>query len=374
MKNPFILLFIYLLISSTTFSQVYTNKVVGAKNEALKDSIEKEQYPYVLPIWGEKVTAKGFQLPYSAGIGVNYLWQESALIIDDLKVGFNYGTMYDMDELIRFDDATAVANALNIRPDIWLFPFLNIYGILGVAKTSTEINAALWLPDLDSTWSEVTAFSTKADFDAVVMGFGMTPTMGVAGGWIALDMNVAWTDVSALDKPVFTFVFGPRVGKTFKFKKHPDMNIAGWVGGFRVKFSSETAGSINLTDIISMEDMQAKVDQGYEKVDQTSQDIENWWNELSPVEQKNPVNVAKYEAANNVLAKAGDILNAADGALNDAQDATIQYSLEKTLENMWNFVIGTQFQINRHLMVRVEYGFLGTRQQVITGLQYRFGL
>jgi hypothetical protein len=41
---------------------------------------------------------------------------------------------------------------------------------------------------------------------------------------------------------------------------------------------------------------------------------------------------------------------------------------------MWNFIIIAQFQINRHLMVRVEYGFLGTRQQVITGLQYRFGL
>jgi hypothetical protein len=75
----------------------------------LKDSIEKKQYPYVLPIWGKKATAKGFQLPYSAGIGVNYLWQESDLIVDDLMVGFNNGTMHDMDEIIRFDDAVASA-------------------------------------------------------------------------------------------------------------------------------------------------------------------------------------------------------------------------------------------------------------------------
>ena len=50
------------------------------------------------------------------------------------------------------------------------------------------------------------------------MGFGLTPTLGVGGGWIALDINVAWTDVNALDKPLFTFVFGPMAGKTFKFK------------------------------------------------------------------------------------------------------------------------------------------------------------
>jgi hypothetical protein len=67
--------------------------------------------------------------------------QESALIISDLMVGFNNGPMYDMDEIVRFDDAIATANAINVRPDFWLFPFLNVYGIISVAKTST---ATLW--------------------------------------------------------------------------------------------------------------------------------------------------------------------------------------------------------------------------------------
>jgi hypothetical protein len=41
---------------------------------------------------------------------------------------------------------------------------------------------------------------------------------------------------------------------------------------------------------------------------------------------------------------------------------------------MWNFVLGTQYQVNKHFMIRAEAGFLGSRQQIITGLQYRFGL
>ena len=77
-------------------------------------------------------------------------------------------------------------------------------------------------------------FSSKANFNATGFGFGVTPTMGVGGGWLALDMNVTWTDVSALDKPVFTFVFGPRLGKSFKFKK-PESNISFWAGGFRIQ-------------------------------------------------------------------------------------------------------------------------------------------
>jgi hypothetical protein len=244
---------------------------------------------------------------------------------------------------------------------------------MAFAKTSTSINAGVYLPDFDSTWSQVSSISTTAKFDASALGFGLTPTIGVGGIWMAFDMNFVWTKVSALDKPVFTFVFDPRIGKTFQFR-NPNMNIAAWVGAFRVKFTSETSGSINLSELFPPGEMQAKVDQGYAKVDETSQQVESWWNGLNPAEQKNPINVAKYDAANKALVKASGVLTAADAALSDEKTASVQYSLDKSLKNMWNFVIGTQFQINRHFMLRAEYGFLGSRNQFIGGVQYRFGL
>jgi hypothetical protein len=84
-------LFVFLVFTVQAFSQVYTNKVVGEKNQALIDSIEHHEYPCALPIWAKKATVKGFQLPYPAGFSVNYLWQESHLIIDDLTVRVEYG-------------------------------------------------------------------------------------------------------------------------------------------------------------------------------------------------------------------------------------------------------------------------------------------
>ena len=98
------------------------------------DSLKNTEYPYALPIWGAKAAKMGFNLPYSAGIGVNYLWQESDLVLNDLMVGFNNGPMYDLDEIVRFNNAKAAASAVNIRPDIWLFPFLNVYAILGQSQ------------------------------------------------------------------------------------------------------------------------------------------------------------------------------------------------------------------------------------------------
>ena len=373
MKNLFLVIFLGLSSSNFLHAQVYTNKPVGQKSEELVDSIKATPYPYALPIWGDKAAALGFDLPYSAGLSVNYLTQESELVINNIMVGFNGGPQFNIDEIIRIDEALSSASAVNVRPDLWIFPFLNVYGILGKVSSSTKIGAGIFLPDTSNVWSEVASFGTTANFDGTVMGLGITPTMGVGGGWIALDMNFAWTDISALDKPVKTFVFGPRFGKTFKFKR-PQHQMALWVGGFRVKFSSETSGSLPLIDLFPGADIQGKVDGAIENVEQKQMNVDEWWNGLTPIEQANPVNKAKYETANRVLNTAGEVLNGIDGALNDEQTATVDYSLDKSLKDAWNFIVGTQYQLNKKWMIRAEYGFLGSRTQFLTSLQYRFGL
>jgi hypothetical protein len=373
MKKLLIFVIGVLFAAMQTNAQVYTNKVVGEKNQEYVDSIKAKEYPYVLPILGAKVAARGFDLPYSAGISINYFWQKSDIIIDELSVGFNNGPMYDLDEIVRFNSAVSTASALNLRPDIWLLPFLNIYGTFTKGRTSTEIDAGLWLPDTANVWNEITTFSSKAEFDATGIGFGMTPTMGIGGGFLAVDMNFSWQSVSALDKPVFTFVLGPRFGKTFKFK-NPQSSISVWAGGFRLHINSETNGSIALDEVLPLDDLQDKVNSGMEKVTEAQVAVDEWWAGLTPAEQANPINQAKYETANRTIETVGTVLNSVDGALNDEESATVQYSLQKRPKNMWNFIVGSQYQINKHFMLRAEVGFLATRTQFTGGLQYRFGL
>lgn len=374
MKNYKILIFLFLLAGFSASAQVYSNKEVGKKNVELIDSLKKTEWPYALPIWGKKVTAMGYDLPYSAGLSVQYFTQVSDLVIENLMVGFNNGTMYNVDELIRFDKAKATAGGFSVRPDVWVFPFLNVYAILGQTSASTEVGFGLWIPDSTNTSQKVFSAGSTVDFNATTFGFGMTPTIGVAGGFLALDMNVAWTDVPQLSRPAMSFVFGPRMGKSFKLKK-PQRNIAVWVGGFRVHLNSETSGSIALSEVMPPGTLGGKVDEGIEKVGNAQQQVDTWWAGLSQQEQNNPVNKAKYEKANTALDKAGQILAAADNAVSTIESSTVQYSMDKRPKDMWNIVIGSQFQLNKHLMLRLEYGgFVGSRTQVLTGLQYRFGL
>jgi hypothetical protein len=356
------------------FTQVYTNVEVGKNKDEVRDSLKKVEYPYLLPIWGKKVAALGYDLPYSAGINLNVLWQKSDLIIENLSIGFNNGPMYDLDQIIRFNEAVSEATAYNIRPDIWLLPFLNVYGIFANAKPSTSVGFGIYVPDSSDNWNEIMSYSTKANFTATTVGFGITPTIGVGGGWIALDMNWSWSDVSALDEPAKGFIFGPRFGKTFRFKK-PQQNIAVWVGGFRLKLGSATKGSISLNEVISdVDEISNKIEAGQVKLSESQMEIDAWWNSLTPPQQSNPVNQAKYAAANRAMEAAGNILNAAEGAVNNLTNSTVQYTLDKRVKDMWNFIIGAQFQLNKHWMIRGEFGFLGSRTQFLSSFQYRFGL
>jgi hypothetical protein len=372
MRIKLLLLVACICCTASIYSQYTTDKVLGPKNQHLADSLKKSEYPYLFPIWGKKVVAKGFNIPKSGGLSAQYLYQQSDIVIENLSVGFNHGPMYPLDEIIRFNSAVATTNGVNLRPDLWLFPFLNVYGILAQSKTSTAIDAGVWLPD-SSGWHQVTDLKTKANFDATTVGFGLTPTAGIRGFFLALDMNFSWSDIEALEKPAFAFVFGPRFGKNITLKK-PDRNIAVWVGGFRVKIGSETSGSLNISELFPTGEWQAKVDVGYQKLQESQTKVDAWWNGLSSTEQKNPANIAKHETANRVLTTFGNVLDGASQAVGNVTNASVQYSLEKRQKNMWNFIVGSQYQINRSLQIRAEAGFFASRVQFIGGLQYRFNL
>ena len=367
-----------LLVATTTFAtigraQVFSNMEVGAKNAALADSLKRSVYPYALPIWGDKATRRGYSLPYSAGVSLQYFGQTSDLVIDNLKVGFNSGPMYDLDGLVRFDKATAVSDGISLRPDLWLFPFLNVYAILGQSTASTEVGYSFWLPDTSGNERPVASLGSKVDFIATTMGFGLTPTLGVGGGWLALDMNFTWSDIPQLDEPAMAFVFDPRMGKSFRLR-NPDENINVWVGGFRVRINTGTNGSIPLGDALPISEWQGSVDQAKLQVEQRGQENEAWWNSLTPEQQANPVYRAKYESTNAALDRAASFLEAADQAVNNAASSTVEYSLDKRPQDMWNFTVGGQYQLNKSWMFRLELGFLASRTHVIAGTQFRFGL
>ena len=358
------IIFIFCALSTPGFSQVYS-ELSAVKQDTL-------EYNQLLPIFGKKVHALGFDLPHSAGLAINYIWQQSDITVSNVSVGFNNGPLYNVDEFVRFNSTTSESSGVNFRPDVWLFPFLNVYGIIAQAKSTTNVDVGIYIPRVEGV-EELFSVKTNPNFNSTSLGFGITPTAGFFGGWIALDMNLTWTDVDALDKPVFVFVFDPRIGKTFKLNK-PERNISLWVGGFRLKVNRDTNGNLPLSDIFPLDEWDQKVNDGQVEVGEAQVELDNWWTGLSPIEQLNPINIVKFEGNQAKLNVASTFLNGAENAIANGNNSTIQYSLDKKQKNQWNFVVGSQFQINKNYMIRAEYGFLSARQHFLCSLQYRFAL
>ncbi len=69
-----------LLIVSELFGQ-YSNKVTSKKFNDYADSLKQMEYSSVFPILGKQAYKAGFDVPFPAGISLNYFWQEQNVII-----------------------------------------------------------------------------------------------------------------------------------------------------------------------------------------------------------------------------------------------------------------------------------------------------
>jgi len=115
------------LINSTCFAQ-YANTKVRSKHQAYTDSLKQVEYNHIFPIWGQGAYKKGFDIPYPAGGMLNYIWMKQSLILENMQLGFD-GTNGDIpltnvDDLIKFGQNTNIWQSYNVRPELWILPFL----------------------------------------------------------------------------------------------------------------------------------------------------------------------------------------------------------------------------------------------------------
>ena len=334
--------FALFMASTIGFAQQYASTRVKDKYQAYTDSLKQVDYNYLFPIWGQKAYEKGFDIPYPAGLMGNYMWMRQGIVIDNLQLGVKTD---DVDipltpvDFIEFGENTNTAYSANIRPDLWIFPFLNVYGIFGYGESDTEVN--LTFP---------VSFQSIVNQGLRTAGFGVMGAGGVGPVWFSVDANFTWSKPDLLDEPVFVNVLGLRFGTTFEFKNKPQSNVAIWAGGMRQSMNSETRGEIQLIDALPPD--------AWERRDEIVQDYYDWYDNVATPPQR--------IIADRVLTPIVERLEAADGS------TIIRYGMDKQVEQKWNGIIGIQYQINKRWMIRSEGGVIGNRKSILLSLNYRF--
>ena len=340
--KSFLHVFIILLLPMVCSAQYATRKVSNAE-QAYTDSLKQVNYDYIFPILGQKAYKAGFDIPYPVGVMGNFLIMDQGVLINNMQLGLKTDNLdvplTNVDDFIQFGENSNRSYTINVRPDVWIFPFLNLYGLFGYGSSETTVRLVAPVP-LTSVVSQ----------NLRTLGVGVMGAFGIGPLWMSLDGNWTWNKPELLDRAVNVGVFGIRVGKTFTFDRHPDRNFALWAGGMRARMESATSGQIQLIDALPSDVWDYK--------DQFVGDYNSWYNGLTPLQQ----------AAVNQTPIPGivDRIDNLDGS------ATVRYGMDKQVLQEWNGVFGAQFQFNKRWMVRTEWGLIGDRKSALASINYRF--
>lgn len=301
------------------------------------DSDQKSrEYDYIFPIWGKDVIKRGFDVPYPVGLNLIGMYITQPIDINNLQLSLNDGDLVPV-PAIQFGNNSSTVFTGNIRADLWLLPFLNVYGMYGIAQANTTVNV-----------TAPVEFESSVDQPGKYYGVGLTTAFGFLGHWGSVDINWAWADLEKLSEPVLTNIIGLRFGHTFPLNDK-GMKLAAWVGMMNAEVASVTNGSIKMSDALPQETVD-KIQDFYATYQESA-----WYQDLPAWQQ-----AAVDELMGQLSEAGGKVL-----------DATVNYDINKALGQPTNLLLGAQWEINKEWLLRTEAGLIG-RWSIMMNLNYRF--
>jgi len=215
-------------------STIYDLEPLGKKPEA------DQTKPLIdwLPIWGKSARDKGFDLPLPLGLGLTYSYIHQNMVVSDLVVEGRPVTG------LTFKDAPTTTHTGVFRADLWVFPFLNIYGLMGETSGTTE--PVVVFPNGQVVKSSV-------DYNRFSYGAGLTLAGGYKAFFLTVDANYTTGPIVSTqkgqigDKPIESFTVAPRLGMLVSSGGRFGTGSI-WVGGMWLKATSEIHDSIDLRD------------------------------------------------------------------------------------------------------------------------------
>lgn len=330
------LVVVFILFGTSAFSQV-GNLSLDEVYEKYRDSIKTSDYPWRLPVMGGKLRELGFDLPYPNGVSISYGHSTQNLILDDVKVGFAPDKLTNVDGLARFRSIDASVNAIIARYDFYVLPFINFFAIAGHIESKTNV-------DLGLPFS--LQFQTENAGNNI--GWGTVVAGGVGPLVMAANFVQAWTFVPSLDRPSKSTVVDGRVGYMYRFKGKPQQNIVFLVGAQYLGLNPKSNGSANLEKLVGITP---------EKKLEAADKLDEWYGDLDDQQRE------LY----------GDIYDGFSSFLRSEEPLSIYYDFTKRLYYPVSMTVGANYQLNHRFQFNAIYTFLGSREQFLVGMGYRFG-
>ncbi len=322
--------------ANTSYGQ-FTNLSFDELYEQYRDSLKNTPYPWQLPIMGSKVRKLGFDIPFPNGFSFQTAYSKQDLQISDLYVGFSEENLTYVSNFARFNYVESDVIAGVAKYDFWLLPFLNFFVTGGYINADT--NVSLGLPF---------ELNFKVNSQGPTAGWGTVVAGGIGPLVITANFGQNWTWTGSTSQATKTTIFDARTGYLHRFKRRPDRNIVFLVGAQYLGLNPQNSGGLNLEKLVGINP---------EKKAIASEQLDAWYADLP--QQGQQVLEGFYNGVSNFL--------------NNEEPVTLYYQFKKRLYYPISMTTGVNFQLNHRMQFNGIYTFLGSREQLVFGLTYRFG-
>jgi len=173
---------------------------------------EEERWSSFLPLMADEARARGYALPLPFGVGTTFTVLGGRDIeVTDLRIGLNGEKPRSVSQYVDLGTSSDVFNA-NLKLDVWILPFLNVYALLGYVYNESETTFSASVPrpgPIPGTFDATTSATTK--LEGFVGGAGLTLAAGYKQFFMVADTNYSQTDLG-FDDRFRAFVASLRTG------------------------------------------------------------------------------------------------------------------------------------------------------------------
>lgn len=111
--------------------------LLAACGASAAEQSESDSY---FPIWGDEARARGYSIPLPYGVNLSYMNIRQDIMVDSITFsGLKLGNHPIPSDMFAIDagHTREKSKTENLRLDMWVFPFLNVYGLVGHTRGSS---------------------------------------------------------------------------------------------------------------------------------------------------------------------------------------------------------------------------------------------
>jgi len=252
------LLVIPLLMSETVaqnsgYGLIFDSKFKIPETNTRKSSIAK---------WNNKLRENGNSTPNKFGVSVHsFFYNQDFYGTEPRMVGEVEGEHAPIPVSVIVDSMEQNTSVMEfktqIRPNIWVLPFLNIYGIVGYTAGQVTPNIRVTqftveiINEADTTHIPFdTSFSIteKPVFHGPSFGAGMTLSLGFSRFFLIVDYNFSMSNPLQVETILNSLLIAPKFGMLFG-NKGGQMKSALWIGAMGYYNDQFFSGELDVRDI-----------------------------------------------------------------------------------------------------------------------------